>query len=327
MKTAIKGQRYFFQTADLNDIAALVNRAKQQGTVNRVDPGQSNRQPTLFVRNSSGEDAPRHGVLSVSGIVISPDDNEPAFEERPVLDTCLPDVAAPGAFVITHEPIADGAIGRAYTAGTVPVRVLVEDEAHGYADVGDTVEHLVSCAGGAAQILWLGEDERGSAGGDDIRWAVIRFPSAVLTRLCRIVTEGPESADDYTDHRYWLQGVVATDATFDTWTSQGDAFTAVNLAELNADSVLKHHLVRDRQDIDGESLTEYDPDTAPVFVTAYFVSGQWVFSALRLDPIRRHYLHIEEFDEDGAPTAGKWETVILPAIGVEDSEAWPLEES
>jgi len=145
--------------------------------------------------------------------------------------------------------------------------------------------------------------------------------------LCRVVTEGPEEESDYEDHRYWVQEIAATDATFDNWGIVGNPpFTAINLAELHASDVWQHHLVRDRIDIDDESLMEYGPDTAPVFVVVFSVAGQWVFSAVRLDPIRRQWLHITAFGEDGAPTQGFFETAVVPVLNIEDVQVWPLPE-
>jgi len=91
---------------------------------------------------------------------------------------------------------------------------------------------------------------------------------------------------------------------------------------LRAGDVWQHHLVRDRIDIETDDVEEYDPDTDPVFVVVFLAAGQWVFSAVRLDPIRREYLHIDTFGEDGAPESGRWERIVLGVIAVEDFELW-----
>jgi len=141
--------------------------------------------------------------------------------------------------------------------------------------------------------------------------------------LCRVVTEGPDCEADFTDHRYWVQEVSATDASFSTWGPVGQPpFAAVNLAELNGDTVLQHHLVRDRQDIDDDSVTEYDSETAPVLVAVRHASGYPVFWAYRLDPVRREYLHIDTFGEDGAPETGRWERLVFGVFDIENVEIW-----
>ena len=134
--------------------------------------------------------------------------------------------------------------------------------------------------------------------------------------LCRVVIAGPECAADFADHRYWVQEVAATDATFATWGTVGDGpFIAINLAELNADTVLQHHLVRDRQDIDDDSTTEYDPETAPVFVVVFSAAGQWVFSAVRLDPIKRNFLNVTSINQETGEATASWEELTIGIIG------------
>jgi len=135
-------------------------------------------------------------------------------------------------------------------------------------------------------------------------------------RLCRVVIEGPECEADFADHRYWVQEVAATDATFETWGTVGDdPFVAINLAELHADDVLQHHLVRDRQDIDDDSTSEYDADTAPVFVVVFSAANQWMFSAVRLDPIKRNFLNVSSINQETGEAAASWEELTIGIIG------------
>ena len=74
-----------------------------------------------------------------------------------------------GKFAILLEPIADGKIGVGCLGGVCPVKIDVEDEDHGYADIADAeAGNLKSCDCGAAQILWK-EDGTGT------KWAVVRL--------------------------------------------------------------------------------------------------------------------------------------------------------
>ncbi len=126
------------------------------------------------VRNESGGDRGRFDVLGITGPVLTPTENLDAFKNRVVLHGGVPQASNAGRFVVLAEPIAAGAIGRAFVDGVCPVRVEMDDESHGFADVaaGET-DTLRSAASGTAQLLWVQPQEAR----DDpaIAWTIVRI--------------------------------------------------------------------------------------------------------------------------------------------------------
>ena len=174
MKKVQTGQKLSIPAAAYNAFidAALDYRRRTAGIGQQAEP--SFRQSGIvLIRNDSGSDQSRLAVLGIDSPIIGPTSNEDEFKNRVAL-SCVTPVADTheGRFVILVEPISAGKIGRAYADGLCPVRVQVEDEDHGFADVkdGDT-SCLESRAGGAAQILW-------KEAGTGLKWAIVRLSAA-----------------------------------------------------------------------------------------------------------------------------------------------------
>ena len=126
----------------------------------------------VLIRNDSGADQEQNAVLGIDGIVFSPTDNEGEFRQRPTLVGTAPAVDYRGSFVVLAEPIAAGAIGRAWVRGVCAVRIDVTDADHGCADVKDgDSSQLESAETGAAQILYR-------ESGTGTKWAVVRLGNA-----------------------------------------------------------------------------------------------------------------------------------------------------
>lgn len=164
--------------------AAVAHRGRNRDP--RSELLQSSREATtILIRNDSGEDVPRFGVLGIDTIVISPDDNLAEFQNNPVLSGAVPSAGGSlgthtGKFVITTEPIEDGKIGRAVAVGIVPVQIDGDGE---FADITDAdVTQLTAGDSGLASILYA---EPGSG----TRWALVRLGGAspaTSTFLARI---------------------------------------------------------------------------------------------------------------------------------------------
>ena len=128
----------------------------------------------ILVRNASGSDRERFDVLGVDVPVIDPASNEEAFKNRLALAGVVPVAGHEGLFVVLAEPLASGAIGRAFAAGVCPVRVDVPDGEGewGFAEIaGGVTANLVAHPQGSASILWR-------AGGTGVQWAVVRLGNA-----------------------------------------------------------------------------------------------------------------------------------------------------
>ena len=126
-------------------------------------------QTIVLVKNASGSDLPRFGVLEITGVVFSPTDDADGFKSGPVLSGVAPSGNLVGNFVVAMDPIAAGELGRAVVGGLSVAYLNVIDAAHEYADTASGVTAtLRTCPAGAARIIWK-ESGTGS------KWAVVRI--------------------------------------------------------------------------------------------------------------------------------------------------------
>jgi hypothetical protein len=143
----------------------------------------------VYMRNVTGQDVPRWGVMSVNlgNAAIIPEDpqfpdaSRRSFEEVPCLEGSLPpdyresvgDVSKL-PFVIAIEPIKAGKIGRVAVAGVIQARVeaTLEHAYFGwtYAVPNGSVETLSVLSHGPARIIWPKP-----VSPDTTSWALIRL--------------------------------------------------------------------------------------------------------------------------------------------------------
>lgn len=136
------------------------------------------RAPNIaMIRNDTGQDVARFGVLTVSGVVVDPTTNDTAeasFAARPVLRGIRPtaDLFGFERFVVCLEPIRTGQIGRGIVSGVFACKVYVNDVNHSFAvpRQNDTTQ-LQTATCGPVILFW--KDIAGLPGGDPAtRWAV-----------------------------------------------------------------------------------------------------------------------------------------------------------
>jgi len=135
--------------------------------------GLSVRQPTILVRNDTGEDQPQFAVLGLNGLIFAPTDNLDEFRCRQCHAGIKSTLAVHwgGWFCVLAEPIRDGDIGRAFVDGITPVKLnVIDEDAHWFADVDDddVVDTLRTCQDGSAQILMKEE-------GTGEKWGIVRL--------------------------------------------------------------------------------------------------------------------------------------------------------
>lgn len=140
---------------------------ERQRSVKARPPSFASDPCIVWVRNDSGEDVGRFGVLGIDAPIFDPTDADalPAFHERVLISGVLP--AESGRFVITMEPIADGAWGRAWISGTCLVKVVADGDTSA-ADIAAGETGYLSGGSGAAQVLWR-------AAGSGEQWAIVRI--------------------------------------------------------------------------------------------------------------------------------------------------------
>ena len=138
----------------------------------------------IKVRNQSGEDIDRFGILALSSPIIDPADKLREFKNQVAVDGVLPEEEHAGQFCILLDPLKDGKIGRGWVSGVCPVQVNVEEDWHRYADLSpESTTELKSKPDGGAEILWC-ESGTGS------KWAVVRLSNAHTTHYLAKVPHG-----------------------------------------------------------------------------------------------------------------------------------------
>lgn len=191
------------------DYAALVDAARDLqrrlfNSAQRVPPTTSS-QTLIRVRNVSGADVDRYGILSLDAPCILPADDAAEFLTGMLLDGIAPVAGSP--FVVTVEPIAADEIGQAVVAGATFALVAAGDGSD-LADVLPGESGYLQCsASGPARILW-----RDVSGTD---WAIIQLgagekfqaagePGAIAGPGLRYVTDADDAAITVPGWQVWL---------------------------------------------------------------------------------------------------------------------------
>ena len=168
-KHVTAGETFRFGAQTYNELGRLIEKDRSQNLSMQANGARGNTDGVL-VKNISGTDVGRFGVLGIAGILFDPQTALPAFVSRTVFTGEMPaEEHQTGQFLICAEPIRHGAIGRAWADGIVTVRIDVQNPEHMYATAKpDDVTQLVSVDQGLCTILYKGA-------GTGPKWAVIRI--------------------------------------------------------------------------------------------------------------------------------------------------------
>ncbi len=204
LKNVRRGEPIDLSAAAWNKLMDMARRDGVRGASGMADPLFAKRdRDVVLVKNMSGIEYPRWGVLGLGAPVYVPQHNPPSgkqelpqdFAENLVLRGEMPVAGVhEGLFGVLLQPLKDGDIGAAIVSGTFGCVIVVQDGRHRFADVypsraaggsgesfssgaalidGDVL--LRSCDHGGAEILWkeagLGE-----------RYAAIRLAQQPRTR-------------------------------------------------------------------------------------------------------------------------------------------------
>jgi hypothetical protein len=178
LKTRQTGEPFKPSARDWNAFIRTATRPTRVPPPAKVEDVSS--QTVLLVKNNSGADVPRFGVLGIDDFLIGPSLNLSYFQSTPMLAGVTPTAAGhTGYFVIAVEPVPAGSCGRCVIAGMAVAKINMVSAAHLYADVydGDATK-LKSGAVGSAQILLVQ-----SGTGD--KWGLVRIgnPSPQLQMI------------------------------------------------------------------------------------------------------------------------------------------------
>ena len=240
----------------------------------------------VLVKNTTASAVNRFGVLGISNSELSVSENY--FKQNIILTGTAPSSTShsSGRFVIVHEPIAAGGVGRAYINGHCQVQINVTDANHTFCDVkdGDSTK-LESAESGPAVIIW-------KESGTGTKWAIIRFggsggsSGAASLLWCEIMHE-PDVGSTYYKIKLdawatawsagtWYQGPVTT-----AWIKNHDYSVAIETTDANKIKVgekyykcVTAHTSTNSDDgftIDSANWQEFIVS----FVKYEYPSGQW----------------------------------------------------
>jgi hypothetical protein len=149
----------------LNDVARAIELPANRQRANEAQLPEG----IVYVKNSTGSDVPRFGVMALTNIEILPADNPSGFEAQPVFTGTAPAAAYATRYAVARKPIASGAVGECYISGVFAAAINVVDAAHTCAApvAGDALK-LSTSGDGLAQIVW-------KESGTGTKWAVLRM--------------------------------------------------------------------------------------------------------------------------------------------------------
>lgn len=124
----------------------------------------------VLVRNDSGDDVPRFGILGIDSPIVTPTDSMAEFKSRVMLSGVVPIDSHAVRFGVTLEPLKDKQISRnVVVSGVVQCQINVTNAAHTLAKANSPdVDKLVSDATTGVPILW-------KQTGTGTKWAIIRI--------------------------------------------------------------------------------------------------------------------------------------------------------
>jgi len=174
----------------------------------------------VLVKNESGAARERFDVLGLGDPVILPDAGDTAeqqFKNAVAFRGEMPDETLhKGKFVILAEPLATGAIGRAYLSGVTAVRLRLEDSAQKVeaAEIIDAdATALQPSPAGSAAVLWHQEQS------GDV-WAIVRLGNAAPAGVWVQIISTEASAGEYSS---WQEVELTDDGEGGlTWTAKAD---------------------------------------------------------------------------------------------------------
>jgi len=170
-----RGDPLRIRAEDWNKTLDLIRRASggDPPTDGQAPPRAASSQTAVLIRNDTGADVARFGVLGIDAPLIAADAELAEFQTAVRLAGVTPsETAHQGAFAIALEPIANAEIGRAVVSGVVQCQVSMTAEGDPFAEVKDAdATQLVSGPTGSARILW-------AEAGTGTKWAIVALGSA-----------------------------------------------------------------------------------------------------------------------------------------------------
>jgi hypothetical protein len=144
---------------------------------------------TISVKNASGADVDRFGILGIDDIVFTPTDNLDGFKNGPVLSCITPaDPDHLNKFAVLLQPVADDAIGLAKLAGPCVVKVDVASESDAFATILDGDATKLQSGGAGVPILY-------KESGTGEKWAIVLLGGGGAGGWLRVQVIAQEAGD------------------------------------------------------------------------------------------------------------------------------------
>lgn len=202
-----QGQRQRISPDEWNAITQAARDYYQQNHSPQPSPapGRSAAKADLaLVKNDTGQDLDRWAVLGIAGPLIEPHDNDREFQRRIALRGVLPEPNVhDDRYVVLHEPLRAGAIGRAHLTGALNLRVWATSDtathvSPGMIEIVDDDEKaieipaLVTDTSGVGRLLWMQREETHDPAAEPLetpgwRWATIRIGASEPTSFWAMI--------------------------------------------------------------------------------------------------------------------------------------------
>ena len=178
----------------------------------------------IRIKNASGSDVARFGILGLDDFIISPTDNQQEFQNKINFEGVTPLTAShyDGYYAVLIEPIKNGKIGWARIGGIVPVQVNITDDAHWWADITNSdATKLTSGHAGTAKILM-------KESGTGTKWCYVQLGTSNVGVVLRAKTQEAAQGDAYISVKLLNAAGSEVGAAFDATCIFTDGATAAN---------------------------------------------------------------------------------------------------
>lgn len=232
MNKVQSGQPLEIRARDYNAFVDAALAHRQRALDSAGMPPATLAARTILVRNDSGDDVPRFGILGIDQPLLDPRLDEDRFTAQVAVAGVTPlKNRHEGRFVILAQPLAAGKIGRAYAEGVCPVKIQPTanyhpDEQLRAAEIKDGDASMLQVVDfGSAEILWRdlrtptswwGVVRLGKA--PPAQWAMLRitgttgrgggYTARIFKR--RTIDGAPDVAIDMESGGYPIQGDLGT---------------------------------------------------------------------------------------------------------------------
>lgn len=139
----------------------------------------------VLVKNSTGSNLVRGGVVGINGPIIGPDvESGGPYWQQVALDGITPTSEhVPDAFAIAREAIPSGKVGYATIAGACQTQVYMDSPVHSCAGCeSGSISYLRSRMNGGARILWV------ESTGSGIQNAIVRLADTPEVGIVTVIS-------------------------------------------------------------------------------------------------------------------------------------------